>query len=33
VLIPFSTNNDEGKELVIDLLQLMREGVLLPYEE
>jgi GTP-binding protein len=33
VLIPFSTNNDEGKELVIDLLQLMREGVLLQYEE
>ena len=33
VLIPFSTQNDEGKELVIDLLHLMREGVLLPYEE
>lgn len=33
ILIPFSTNNDEGKELVIDLLHLMREGVLLPYEE
>lgn len=33
ILIPFSTNNDEGKELVIDLLNLMREGVLLPYEE
>ena len=33
VLIPFSTQNDEGKELVIHLLHLMREGVLLPYEE
>ena len=33
VLIPFSTQSDEGKELVIDLLHLMREGVLLPYEE
>lgn len=33
ILIPFSTNNDEGKELVTDLLNLMREGVLLPYEE
>ena len=33
VLIPFSTQSDEGKELVIDLLPLMREGVLLPYEE
>lgn len=33
ILIPFSTQSDEGKELVIDLLHLMREGVLLPYEE
>ena len=33
VLIPFSTQSDEGKELVIDLLHLMRDGVLLPYEE
>lgn len=33
ILIPFSTNSDEGKELVIDLLHLMREGILLPYEE
>ena len=32
-LIPFSTNSDEGKELVIDLLHLMREGILLPYDE
>ena len=33
ILIPFSTNSDEGKELVIDLLHLMREGILLPYDE
>lgn len=33
ILIPFSTNSDEGKELVIDLLHLMREGILLPYNE
>lgn len=33
ILIPFSTNSDEGKELVIDLLHLMREGMLLPYDE
>lgn len=32
ILIPFSTANDEGKELVIDLLHLMREGVLMPYD-
>lgn len=32
ILIPFSTNSDEGKELVIDLLHLMREGILLPYD-
>ena len=32
ILIPFSTQSDEGKELVIDLLHLMREGVLLPYD-
>ena len=32
ILIPFSTNSDEGKELVIDLLHLMREGMLLPYD-
>ena len=33
ILIPFTTNTDEGKELVIDLLHLMREGILLPYDE
>ena len=33
VLIPFSTSGDEGKELVIDLLTLMREGYLMPYEK
>lgn len=33
ILVPFSTNSDEGKELVIDLLHLMREGILLPYDE
>lgn len=33
ILIPFSTNSDEGRELVIDLLHLMREGMLLPYDE
>lgn len=33
VLIPFSTSNDEGRELVMDLLTLMREGELMPYEE
>ena len=33
ILIPFSTNSAEGKELVIDLLHLMREGILLPYDE
>lgn len=33
VLIPFSTLNDEGRELVMDLLTLMREGELMPYEE
>ena len=33
ILIPFSINSDEGKELVIDLLHLMREGILLPYDE
>ena len=33
ILIPFTTNSDEGKELVIDLLHLMREGILLPYDE
>ena len=32
ILIPFSNNSDEGKELVIDLLHLMREGILLPYD-
>lgn len=32
ILIPFTTNTDEGKELVIDLLNLMREAVLMPYE-
>ena len=33
ILIPFTINTDEGKELVIDLLHLMREGILLPYDE
>ena len=33
VLIPFSTSGDAGKELVIDLLTLMREGYLMPYEK
>ncbi len=33
ILIPFTVNNDEGKELVIDLLTLMREGILMPYED
>lgn len=32
ILIPFSTNTDEGKELVIDLITLMREAILMPYE-
>lgn len=32
ILIPFTTNTDEGKELVIDLLNLMREAILIPYE-
>lgn len=29
VLIPFSTSNEEGRELVMDLLTLMREGELM----
>lgn len=33
VLIPFSTSNEEGRELVMDLLTLMREGELMPYKE
>lgn len=32
ILIPFTTNTDEGKELVIDLVTLMREAILMPYE-
>lgn len=32
ILIPFTTNTNEGKELVIDLITLMREAILMPYE-
>ena len=32
ILIPFTVNTDEGKDLVIDLINLMREAVLMPYE-
>ena len=33
VLIPFTVNNDEGKDLVQDMLEIMREGVLMTYTE
>lgn len=33
VLVPFSTADDEGKCSVIDMLEMMRAGVLMPYED
>ncbi len=33
VLVPFSTADDEGKGSVIDMLEMMRAGVLMPYED
>ena len=33
VMIPFTVNNDEGKDLVIDFITIMREAMLVPYED
>lgn len=33
VLVPFSTADDEGKGSVIDMLEMMRAGILMPYED
>lgn len=33
VLVPFSTADDEGRGTVIDMLEMMRVGVLMPYED
>lgn len=33
ILVPFSTADDEGKCTVIDMLEMMRVGVLMPYDE
>lgn len=33
VLVPFSTADDEGKCSVIDMLEMMRAGILMPYED
>lgn len=33
VLVPFSTADDEGRGTVIDMLEMMRMGELVPYEE
>lgn len=33
ILVPFSTQDDEGKGTVIDMLEMMRVGELVPYDE
>lgn len=33
ILVPFSTADDEGKYSVIDMIEMMRVGVLMPYDE
>lgn len=33
VMIPFTVNSDEGRDLVIDFITIMREALLVPYEE
>ena len=33
ILVPFSTQDDEGKMTVIDMLEMMRVGELVPYDE
>ncbi|MCH5210572.1 MAG: YihA family ribosome biogenesis GTP-binding protein [Oscillospiraceae bacterium] len=33
LLVPFSTKDDEGKYSVWDMIEMMREGVLYPYED
>lgn len=33
VMIPFTVNSDEGKDLVIDFITIMREALLVPYQD
>ena len=33
ILVPFSTNDEDGRMTVIDMLQMMRAGELVPYDE